>query len=109
MNDKEFYKILSKNNWSWVEAERLLNYIYTKLSEEKVPILPEQKTKRPMTDEEIFIALNKGAILKYLHNKPLNYIGYWNTYHGKPDYEISYDWKEKGLENATWQPLEVEE
>jgi len=53
--------------------------------------IPESKI-RFMTEQEIFTALKKGAIL--MHNPRGAYLNYWDSEFNKEDYSISYNHNE---------------
>jgi hypothetical protein len=66
-----------------------------------------EKTQRPMNHEEIFIAIQNGAVIK--HIKSNEYQNYWNSGYKTDNYHISYDFKEVSIKKATWAPLTIEE
>ena len=69
--------------------------------------IPEKKIV-PMTHHDCFVLASDGALFKTKHE---TVISYWYDNNSICEFKYSKDWKEKGLENATWLPLtkEVEE
>ena len=76
---------------------------------EKYREIPEKK-KRLMNPEEVFrLKVDNPEVLfrnKYYIREIINYWSYDSSIEIN---EYSTDWYEKGLKNATWSPLEVEE